>query len=150
MSLGLISGTFQDRNDRIKIRQMKIAIESNLSLCYLKLEDYLQCKTHCENVLTLDPKNEKSLFRHGQTHVAFENFEQAIQDFQSVININPANLAAKQQLEYCQQQFKSREAKQKQSYQTFFKDPSKPGLFDVDQKVSFFFLFLFYSFSFLV
>ncbi len=131
----LSSATFQDRNQRIKSRQLNIAAQSNLSLCYLKLEDYLQCKNYCDSTLALDPKNEKSFFRRGQAQLAFDNFEQAIKDFQSVLNINPSNLAAKQQLEYSQQRSKQHELKQKESYKTFFNDTSRPGLFDADDEV---------------
>lgn len=83
----------------------------------------------------MDPKNEKCYFRRGQTQLSFSNFEQAIKDFQNVLKINPTNLAAQQQIEECYQQSKQYEIKQKQSYQEFFKNTSKTGLFDVDEKV---------------
>lgn len=110
---------------------MQIAAQSNLALCYLKLGDNRQCKTFCDNALALDPRNEKCMFRRGQVYMAFLNYEQAIKDFQAVLKLNPSNAAAQQQIEHCQQQI----AKQKQSYKTFFNDASKPGLFDVDEKV---------------
>jgi tetratricopeptide (TPR) repeat protein len=131
----LSSVTFPDRNDRIKSQQLKVATQSNLALCYLKLGDYLQCKSYCDSALALDAKNEKCLFRRGQTQLAFNNFEQAINDFQSVIKINPSNLAAKQQIEHCQQRIKQQEIKQKESYKSFFSDTSRPSLFDLDEKV---------------
>jgi len=118
----------------MKCRQLKFAAQSNISLCYLKLGDYLQCKKFCDSALALDAKNEKCLFRRGQTQLAFSNFEQAIKDFQSVLKINPSNVAAQQQIEFCHQQSKQHEVKQKESYKTFFTDPSKPSLFDADEK----------------
>jgi len=131
----LLSATFRDKNDIIKLRQLKIAAQSNLALCYLKLGDYLQCKNFCDNALALDAKNEKCLFRRGQAQLAFSNFEQAMKDFQTVLKINPSNVAAQQQVEYCHQRSKQQEIKQKESYKAFFNDTSKAGLFDVDEKV---------------
>ncbi|CAF4733481.1 unnamed protein product, partial [Rotaria sp. Silwood2] len=127
----LSSATFQDKNDSAKLRQLKIAAQSNLALCYLKLGNYRQCKTFCDNALALDARNEKCLFRRGQVYLNFSNFEQAIKDFQTVLKINPSNVAAQQQIEHCQQQ----QIKQKESYKAFFNDTSKPGLFDTDEKV---------------
>ncbi|CAF3713293.1 unnamed protein product [Rotaria sp. Silwood1] len=127
----LSSATFRETNDTIKLRQLKIATQSNLALCYLKLGDYRQCKIFCDNALALDARNEKCLFRRGQVYIAFSNFEQAIKDFQTALKINPSNVAAQQQIEHCRQQ----KIKQKESYKAFFNDTSKPGLFDVDEKV---------------
>jgi FK506-binding protein 4/5 len=127
--------TFKERNDAFKLRQLKIAAQSNLALCYLKLGDHLQCKQFCENALAIDPKNEKCLFRRGQTQLAFSNFDQAINDFQAVLKINPSNDAAQQQLDHCNQQRKQQDIKQKESYQAFFNDTSRTGLFEVDEKV---------------
>ncbi len=131
----LSSATYQDKTDRVRSRQLKIAAQSNLSLCYLKLGDYLQCKKYCDNALVLDAKNEKCLFRRGQAQFAFSNFSQALKDFESVIKINPSNVAAQQQIEQCIQRIKQREIKQKESYKSFFNDTSRPGLFEVDDKV---------------
>ncbi len=131
----LSSVTYPDKNDRIRSRQLKIAAQSNLSLCYLKLGDYLQCKQYCDAALALDANNEKCLFRRGQSQFAFANFSQALKDFESVIKINPSNVAAQQQIEQCHQQIKQHEIKQKESYKAFFKDTSRPGLFEVDEKV---------------
>ena len=131
----LSSATFKDRNDRIKSHQLKMAAQSNLSLCYLKLGDYLQCKSSCDTILGLDANNEKCLFRRGQAQIAFNNFEQAIKDFQTVLKINPSNAAAQQQIEHCYERSKQQKVKQKESYQSFFNDPSKTSLFEVDEKV---------------
>ncbi|UJR16994.1 hypothetical protein I4U23_003892 [Adineta vaga] len=130
----LSSVTFPDKDDRVKSRQVQIAAHSNIALCYMKLNDHLQCKTACDETLALDAKNEKCLFRRGQCHFLFSNFEKAIQDFEAVLKINPTNVAAQQQIEQCEQQRKEHETKQKQSYKTFFNDSSRPSLFEVDDK----------------
>lgn len=131
----LSSITLKDRNDRIKAQQLKIAAQANLSLCYFKLGDYLQCKTHCDAALTLNANNEKCLFRRGQAQINFKNFEQAIKDFESVLKINPSNVAAKQQIDLCYQRIKQQKCKEKQTYQSFFNDPSKSSLFQIDDQV---------------
>jgi len=48
--------------------------------------------------------------------------------------INPSNVAAQQQIEVCQQRNKQKEIKQKESYQAFFNNDSRPGLFQNDEK----------------
>ncbi|CAF1291831.1 unnamed protein product [Adineta steineri] len=125
---------FSDRNDRINCQKMQVAAQSNISLCYLKLGDHLQCKQYCDSTLALDGKNEKCLFRRGQTQIAFSNYELAIQDFQSVLKLNPSNIAAKQQIEDCQRLIKQNEVKKKESFKSFFSDTSRTSLFDVDKK----------------
>ncbi|CAF4258415.1 unnamed protein product, partial [Adineta steineri] len=94
----------------------------------------LQCKQYCDSTLALDGKNEKCLFRRGQTQIAFSNYELAIQDFQAVLKLNPSNIAAKQQIEDCQRLIKQNEIKKKESFKSFFSDTSRTSLFDVDKK----------------
>ena len=69
----LSSVTFKDMKDAFNLRQLKIATQSNLSLCYLKLSDFIQCKKFCDSALALDSKNEKCLFRRAQCQVHFNN-----------------------------------------------------------------------------
>ena len=50
--------------------------------------------------LLLDESNEKALFRKGEALVAMKEFDQAREDFQQVIQLYPANKAAKAQVRH--------------------------------------------------
>lgn len=89
-------------------------------MCHLKLNEYAECLHACEKALELDPKNEKCLFRRGQSQLSMSNYEDAMKDFQEVLKLNPSNSAAKQSLQTCREQMKAYHQKEKQLYASIF------------------------------
>jgi tetratricopeptide (TPR) repeat protein len=81
--------------------------------------NYPECKRACSMALAFDAKNEKAIFRRGQAQLASRNFKEAIEDFETVLEINPANEAAKQQIEQCHQEIKAYQVKEKELYHSF-------------------------------
>jgi cytochrome c-type biogenesis protein CcmH/NrfG len=69
--------------------------------------------------LAFDAKNEKAIFRRGQAQLASRNFKEAIEDFETVLEINPGNDAAKQQIEQCHHEIKAYQVKEKELYHSF-------------------------------
>jgi len=43
------------------IRNIRVALYNNLAACYLKLKDFVNATTACNEVLNLDPKQAKAL-----------------------------------------------------------------------------------------
>ena len=70
---------------------MKCCIFSNG--CYL-----ISIVTFVFQALLLDESSEKALFRRGEALVAMKEFDQAREDFQQVVQLYPANKAAKAQV----------------------------------------------------
>lgn len=98
---------------------------SNLALCHLKLGEHAECIRACDKALELDSKNEKCLFRRGQSYMAMSGYEDAIKDFQAVLKLNAANTAASQQIQACRDHLKAYQQKEKQLYANIFAKMSK-------------------------
>lgn len=98
---------------------MKFASQLNLALCYLKVGNNPECRRSCEMALAFDARCEKALFRRGQCQLAARNFDQAIEDFETVLEINPSNEAAKQQIEQCHREIKAYKIQEKELYHSF-------------------------------
>jgi len=67
----------------------------------------------------------KSLFRRGQCQMAMSNHDEAIEDFQGVLKLNPSNVAATQHIQLCREQIKIHQAKEKQLYAKIFAKMAK-------------------------
>ncbi|CAF1097701.1 unnamed protein product [Rotaria sordida] len=126
----LLSASLRSSSDIEQSRQLKFASQSNLALCYLKLGDYSPCIRACENALLFDSQNEKCLFRRGQCQLARGNFREAIQDFETVIKVNPSNVVAKQQIQECIQQIQAYEVKKNELYNSTRKTTVKADVID--------------------
>jgi len=97
-----------------------LSAQSNIALCHLKLNEHPECIRACDKALELDPKNEKALFRRGQSQLAMSNYEEAIKDFQEVLKFNSSNSAAKQSIQTCRDKMKAYQQKEKQLYANIF------------------------------
>ncbi|CAF1612912.1 unnamed protein product [Rotaria magnacalcarata] len=121
----LQTANHESEDDKKKAQELKLSAQSNTALCYLKLNDYVECIRSCEKALELDPKNEKCLFRRGQCHLAMSNFEEALKDFHDVQKLNPSNSAAAQSIQKCRDQIKAYQQKEKQLYANIFAKMAK-------------------------
>ncbi|CAF2404217.1 unnamed protein product [Rotaria sp. Silwood2] len=117
--------TYENENDKKKAEELKLSAQSNTALCYLKLNDYVECIQACEKALEVDPKNEKCLFRRGQCQLSMSNFDEAMKDFQEVLKLNPSNSAAKQSVQKCREEMKAYHQKEKQLYASIFAKMAK-------------------------
>lgn len=104
-----------------KRKNLLLAAHLNLAMCYLKLkEDYQACQS-CNDALQIDAKNEKGLFRRGTANLNLQNFDLALTDFNTVLEIDPQNKAAKNQIVVTNQKKKQLREREKQMYSTMFK-----------------------------
>ena len=84
---------FQEGHDDYKdvsnqFSALKLAAHLNLSLVYPKIDSYYQAVSSASSAIELDPKNEKAFFRRAQAQMALSEFEQAKNDFKTVVEIN--------------------------------------------------------------
>ncbi|KAM6960907.1 peptidyl-prolyl cis-trans isomerase FKBP4 [Aplochiton taeniatus] len=103
-----------------KAKALRLAAYLNLAMCYLKLQEPSAAKENCDKALELDEANEKALFRRGEAMYAMKEFDRARGDFQQVIQLYPANKAAKSQVALCQKQIKVQHEKDKLLYANMF------------------------------
>uniref|UniRef100_A0A3P9I6T5 peptidylprolyl isomerase n=1 Tax=Oryzias latipes TaxID=8090 RepID=A0A3P9I6T5_ORYLA len=106
--------------DEKKAKTLRLAAHLNLAMCYLKLHEPNQALENCDKALEMDSSNEKALFRRGEALFAMNEFDKARDDFQRVVQLYPANKAAKSQVMLCQKRLKEQHEKDKRIYANMF------------------------------
>ncbi|XP_037960475.1 FK506-binding protein 59 [Teleopsis dalmanni] len=99
---------------------IKLAAHNNIALCCQKLHNEFEGKQACTDALTLDPNNIKALYRRGQCNLAVNEFLEAITDFKKVIELEPNNKAAHNQIIICNQRIKEANEREKKIYSGMF------------------------------
>ncbi|XP_054631220.1 peptidyl-prolyl cis-trans isomerase FKBP4 [Dunckerocampus dactyliophorus] len=106
--------------DEKKATALRLAAHLNLSMCYLKLREPNPALENCDKALELDESNEKALFRRGEALFGMKEFDKARDDFQRVVQLYPANKAAKSQVVLCQRKIREQHEKDKRTYANMF------------------------------
>ncbi|XP_070686988.1 peptidyl-prolyl cis-trans isomerase FKBP4 [Pempheris klunzingeri] len=106
--------------DEKKAKALQLAAHLNLAMCFLKLQEPNQALENCDKALEMDPSNEKALFRRGEALFGMKEFDRARDDFQQVVQLYPANKAAKSQVVLCQKRIKEQHEKDKRIYANMF------------------------------
>ncbi|XP_044212901.1 peptidyl-prolyl cis-trans isomerase FKBP4 [Thunnus albacares] len=106
--------------DEKKAKTLQLAAHLNLAMCFLKLQEPNQALENCDKALELDASNEKALFRRGEALCGMKEFDKARDDFQQVVQLYPANKAAKSQVVLCQKYIKQQHEKDKRIYANMF------------------------------
>ncbi|EDW88691.1 FK506-binding protein 59 [Drosophila yakuba] len=107
-----------DTNEEVK--KLKVATHSNIALCHQKCNDYFEAKQECNAVLALDENNLKALYRRGKCNLTINELEDALKDFEKVIQLERANKAAANQVTICKQKLKESKNKEKKLYANMF------------------------------
>jgi FKBP-type peptidyl-prolyl cis-trans isomerase len=110
----------EEDSDNEQRKSLLLAAHLNLAMCHLKLSDDTTALHCCNDALALDVKNEKGLFRRGMANLNLQNYEEAIADFKSVLEIDPDNKAAKNQIAIAGHKIKQIRLKEKQTYAGMF------------------------------
>ncbi|XP_054475688.1 peptidyl-prolyl cis-trans isomerase FKBP4 [Anoplopoma fimbria] len=106
--------------DEKNAKALRLAAQLNLAMCFLKLQEASQALESCNKALELDACNEKALFRRGEALFGMKEFDRARDDFQQVVQLYPANKAAKTQVSHCQKRIKEQHEKDKRIYANMF------------------------------
>ncbi|XP_041365442.1 peptidyl-prolyl cis-trans isomerase FKBP4-like [Gigantopelta aegis] len=97
-----------------------LAAHLNLAMANIKASDFHKAIEHCDKALEIDSNNIKAFFRRGQARMQQRDFEDAIKDFQLVLDNEPENKAAKNQIVICRQKIKQFYEQQKKIYSGMF------------------------------
>ena len=83
----------EGEKEKNEAKEMLTSTHLNLSLVYLKVTPphYFEAKDHATKALKFDERNVKGLFRRGQALLGLGEPEQAMADFQLVVNAEPNN-----------------------------------------------------------
>jgi tetratricopeptide (TPR) repeat protein len=55
--------------NEIEIETIRLSINLNLSLCYIKMKNYQRAMEHVQAALKIEPENMKGVFRRGQCYL---------------------------------------------------------------------------------
>ncbi|XP_031149233.1 peptidyl-prolyl cis-trans isomerase FKBP4 [Sander lucioperca] len=106
--------------DEKNAKALRLAAHLNLAMCFIKLQEPSQALENCDKALELDASNEKALFRRGEALFGMKEYDRARDDFQQVVQLYPANKAAKSQVGLCQKRIKEQHEKDKRIYANMF------------------------------
>ncbi|KAG8237760.1 hypothetical protein J437_LFUL014303 [Ladona fulva] len=107
-----------EKNDQRKA--VLLATHLNMSMCYLKLNEFIDAREQCSKALELDAQNVKGFFRRGQALLGINEPELAKVDFEGVLKIEPNNKAASNQVLICIQKIKEQKKNEKKIYANMF------------------------------
>lgn len=107
---------FDLEKDKENADKLQLAAYLNLAMCNLKLKNFNDAKDACNSALKFDPKNEKGLFRLGQAYTGMGEYDEAIKNFEQVVENNSENKDAANQILGCKQKIKESKTKEKALY----------------------------------
>nr|XP_015197959.1 PREDICTED: peptidyl-prolyl cis-trans isomerase FKBP5-like isoform X1 [Lepisosteus oculatus] len=102
------------------VHALILVAQLNLALCHLRLREYSQVVENCNKALELDGGNEKALYRRGEARLLRNEFSLAMSDFHRVLEVNPANRAARGQIAVCQSKIREHHERDKKTYANMF------------------------------
>lgn len=105
-----VSGCLTPERRRFRLLRLHLAEVTPPSLCPVL----------SRQVIEFDKNNEKALYRRGEARLLRNEFSLAMADFLQVLQVNPANRAARAQISICQGQIKEYHEKDKKTYANMF------------------------------
>lgn len=101
-------------------KALVLASHLNQAICHLKLNKPVQAIRHCDDALDLSHNNTKGLYRRGLARLAVNEPVVAKADFLKVLELEPDNKAAVQQIHICEKKIKEHTQKEKVIYSRMF------------------------------
>ncbi|PZC82767.1 FK506-binding protein 59 isoform X1 [Helicoverpa armigera] len=114
--------TSETEENRNLAKELLLSAHLNLSLVYLKVTPahHFEAKEHALKALKFDENNVKGLFRKGQALLGLGEAELAMKDFEKVVQAEPQNKAAANQIIVCKSTIAKQKQKEKQLYANMF------------------------------
>ncbi|CAK5037435.1 unnamed protein product [Meloidogyne enterolobii] len=103
-----------------KYEQTLIAAWLNIVLVNLKMGEKAEAIRNCDKVLEKKPKNVKALYRKAQAQQMFKDFEEAIETYKIVLELEPENKAAIQQIQECRHQLNILNERERKKFKGLF------------------------------
>ena len=71
------------------VADLEKSLRLNLAQCFIKLEGWEKAVEHCTNVLKVDPKNPKALYRRAFCYDKLKDVEKCTADLKIVMQLMP-------------------------------------------------------------
>ncbi|KAM9978952.1 hypothetical protein ACTFIY_012697 [Dictyostelium cf. discoideum] len=104
------------------LKNVQTICYNNMSQCYLKEKKGSNALVAAKKALELSPNDIKALFRKAKALSLMEEYDEAIKDFQKIIDIDSENKDAKLELERVQKLQKAKDLKSAKAYSKLFSD----------------------------
>eukprot|EP00057_Strongylocentrotus_purpuratus_P017188 XP_011671662.1 PREDICTED: peptidyl-prolyl cis-trans isomerase FKBP4 [Strongylocentrotus purpuratus] len=112
--------TITEEEQKKKSDAMQLAANLNVAMAAIKAEEFLEAVSHCDKAIELDAASVKGYFRRGQAFYHLTEYEKGKVDFLKVLDMEPENKAAKNQLTLSNQKLKQHLEKEKKIYGNMF------------------------------
>jgi tetratricopeptide (TPR) repeat protein len=117
------------RDDKAKLRtSLMLAAQLNIAACHLKLDNNLEASHACDEARKIDERCEKAFYRRATAQMNLRNFESAIEDFKALLEINPLNKLAKDQIAAASQKIREIHMQEKSIYSKMFQKKPHDGI----------------------
>lgn len=107
-------------DDKAKRNELLVTNYNNMALCYLKLGMPKEAYKYVEWALEIEPNNIKAIYRKGLSFYDRNEFNQAIEQFNRCLELDPNNKPAKNQIQLAQKQLQKYANKEKQIFSNLF------------------------------
>lgn len=107
-------------DDLKEVNEMKLTLNLNLSLAYLKLENPDQALRYANDALALDENHTKALYRRASVYYEKKNWEAATKDLKKAFQDAPEDKAIQKLQEKVDAQIKRQKLKEKKMAQKMF------------------------------
>lgn len=107
------------------VNQLALSCLSNLSICYLKSNEFKSCISACNAILALSPDNAKAYYRRAQAKLIPQStgmveHQEALKDLQMASSLQPNNATIKNEYLELKQTLKHQVEKDKKTFNKLF------------------------------
>jgi peptidyl-prolyl isomerase D len=109
--------------DETEVKQLddiQLVNLTNLAATELKIESYNDVLSTCNEAIKLHDKNFKAFYRRGIANVKVKNFEDAVEDLEVALKLQPGNHEIRKKLDHAKKVLKDYRNVEKEKYQKMF------------------------------
>lgn len=108
--------------------KLRLSCLLNLSQCSIKLEDFPSAVKHTTDVLVIEPKNCKALYRRGMAHMLSGNLQESRADLLEASRLDPQNAEVRGHLKECKNKIAQCHEWDKTAFGGMFGKTSEPQI----------------------